>query len=62
MPTPITVSAFGEMRVSVRPCTMRSRSQPQPRPKALVQVIAFPCYGSATAAVPVSGAPSPASS
>src|SRR5579863_4308830 len=36
---PTNVSTFGEMRVSANPCTMRSRSQPQPRPKALVQVI-----------------------
>src|ERR1700744_6522569 len=39
MSRPIKVSTLGEMRVSARPCTMRSRSQPHPRPKALVQVI-----------------------
>src|SRR5579863_3120443 len=36
---PIKVRAFGEMRVSARPCTIRSRSQPQARPNALVQVM-----------------------
>src|SRR5579863_8629261 len=39
MISPIKVSVLGEMRVSASPCTMRSRSQPQARPKALVQVI-----------------------
>ena len=39
MTSPINVSALGEMRVSASPCTMRSKSQPQARPKALVQVI-----------------------
>src|SRR5579863_1093213 len=37
--SPMKVSALGEMRVSARPCTIRSRSQPQARPNALVQVI-----------------------
>src|ERR1700728_4237406 len=39
MTSPIKVSTLGEMRVSASPCTMRSKSQPQARPKALVQVI-----------------------
>jgi hypothetical protein len=49
MTRPMKVRALGEMRVSARPCTMRSRSQPQARPKALVQVVisGLPCYCSA---------------
>src|SRR4051794_4050277 len=39
MTSPMKVSALGEIRVSARPCTIRSSSQPQARPKALVQVI-----------------------
>src|SRR5580698_1172446 len=35
---PTKVSTLGEIRVSERPCTMRSSSQPQARPKALVHV------------------------
>src|ERR1035437_6153340 len=41
MTRPMKVSTLGEMRVSARPCTMWLRSQPQARPKALVQVIWF---------------------
>src|SRR5580698_6151280 len=44
MTSPMKVSALGEIRVSASPYTMRSRSQPQARPKALVQVIQnLPC-------------------
>src|ERR1039457_1034444 len=39
MTSPMKVSALGEMRVRASPCTMRSKSQPQAPPKALVQVI-----------------------
>jgi hypothetical protein len=42
------VSTLGEIRVSARPWTIRSSSQPQARPKALVQVILtslLPCAG-----------------
>src|ERR1700722_10905185 len=39
MTSPMKVRALGEILVRARPCTIRSKSQPQARPKALVQVI-----------------------
>src|SRR5450755_3883902 len=36
---PMKVRTLGEMRVSARPFTIACSSTPQPRPKALVQVI-----------------------
>src|SRR5271165_3930447 len=43
---PRKVSTLGEMRVSASPSTMRCRINPQPLPKALVQVMLGSTLGS----------------